>query len=398
MKNIQSKPRVLVLAPFFLPGFKGGGPIKTVMNLIEHLNINFDFDVLTSDRDLGDLIPYEGVFPGKWCEVGGFSVFYSQTGRRGYNEIFNILCNKKYDLIYLNSFFSFRYAIFPLVAAFLLRKKVIIAPRGEFSVGALSIKANKKLLYLKIFKILRLHKFPIFQASTKFESADIHKVFSNSLDIFEASDVNIFEAENIGSKKFAHNINISTSTRLKVVFLSRISPKKNLLAALEILSNVSNSIEFHIYGPIEDKVYWEQCQFFIKKLPHHIIVSYEGSLLPENVVPTLSKYDVFLLPTFGENYGHVIAEALCAGLPILISDTTPWRNLEKIGIGWDLPLKNLNSFAGILDSLAICSPEKIHEMKTSVMVWAKNKFCQQDAVQANIDMFRYALEKNRIYK
>jgi hypothetical protein len=44
------------------------------------------------------------------------------------------------------------------------------------------------------------------------------------------------------------------------------------------------------------------------------------------------------MATWGENFGHSIAEALNHGLPVVISDRTPWRNLHKISAGWDIPL------------------------------------------------------------
>ena len=53
---------------------------------------------------------------------------------------------------------------------------------------------------------------------------------------------------------------------------------------------------------------------------------------------SLAKNDLFFFPAHGENYGHVIAEAMAAGCPVLISDQTAWRNLEEKGAGWDLPL------------------------------------------------------------
>ena len=65
---------------------------------------------------------------------------------------------------------------------------------------------------------------------------------------------------------------------------------------------------------------------------------YPGSADHEQVPQIIERYDLFFLPTLGENYGHVIAEALTAGTPVLLSDATPWRNLNSHGIGWDIPL------------------------------------------------------------
>src|SRR5690606_1255432 len=98
---------------------------------------------------------------------------------------------------------------------------------------------------------------------------------------------------------------------LKIAFLSRISPIKNLTYALKVLSKIKKSIQFDIYGPLEDKTYWQECQDIIENMPENIKVNYKGQLNPNMVVDTLSEYDLFFMPTQGENYGHVIAEALC---------------------------------------------------------------------------------------
>ena len=65
-----------------------------------------------------------------------------------------------------------------------------------------------------------------------------------------------------------------------------------------------------------------------------------GEVKHEKLHALLHEYDVMLLPTLGENFGHAIIEALDAGLPVVISDRTPWRNLEQAGVGADLPLED----------------------------------------------------------
>ena len=135
------------------------------------------------------------------------------------------------------------------------------------------------------------------------------------------------------------------------------------------------------------------CETVIAGLPSHIRVLHRGPLRSDDVVKTLEKYDVFFLPTKGENYGHAIAEALCAGLPILIANTTPWRDLQNLGIGWDLPLNNPGAFSAVLDELAAMPAGELQKMRQRVLTWAKNKFVQPDAIEANIALFNYAYEK-----
>lgn len=377
--------KVLVFTGYYLPGFKGGGPVKTIKNLINQTSNTIDYQIITSNMDLGDIKPYPNIDAHKWNNIGKSKVFYIQQGFEGIKQIFLILGDRDYDIVYLNSFFSPRFSIIPLLIAKFLNKQVVLAPRGEFSKGALSLKPLKKKIFIKSFKLLNLDKDIIFQASSIYEKNDILSVLGRDLDIVIA--------ENIGSQEFSESMPKKSNNVLKGVFVSRIAPIKNLLLALRILSDVKGPVSYNIYGPIEDSNYWQECKNVISKLPSNITVRYNGELNPTEIIPTLTQFDFFFLPTKGENYGHVIAEALCAGLPLVISDATPWQNLESFGIGWDLPLDNLDMFSKVIDKLIVMSDEQHYKMRNSVLTWAKQKFTQRNAIESNIAMFRYAYNK-----
>lgn len=377
--------KVLTFAGVFFPGYKGGGPTKTIKNLFEQAGEDISFRLVTSDRDLGDSKPYTSVACGEWNEVCNAVVFYTQPGKQGYRQIAGILKEKNYDAVYLNSFFSPRFSLYPLLLAKALRQRVVLSPRGEFSEGALGFKSLKKKVFIAVYKLLRLHRGIVFQVSSKFEERDIRRVLGLKVDVRVA--------ENIGAKEFGEATHERTSGILRAVFVSRISPMKNLLMALESLRDVRHPMVYDIYGPAEDENYWGQCLKVMETLPEHIQVEHKGPLNPVDVVKTISGYDVFYLPTKGENYGHAIAEAICAGLPILIADTTPWRNLQDHGIGWDLPLNSPDAFSAVLDELAAMPDEDYQAMRKRVLTWAKKKFSQRDAIEANIALFKYAHEK-----
>ncbi|EPZ59913.1 glycosyl transferases group 1 family protein [[Clostridium] sordellii ATCC 9714] len=78
----------------------------------------------------------------------------------------------------------------------------------------------------------------------------------------------------------------------------------------------------------------------------------EGSVETEEVVNVLKQHHVFLFPTFGENYGHVIQEALSAGCPVILSDQTPWQDLEKNGAGYVFPIDDDEKFVLALEKYA----------------------------------------------
>jgi len=253
------------------------------------------------------------------------------------------ICAAEHDVLYLNSFFSPSFTIKPLLLrrlGLVPKVPVILAPRGELSAGALTLKAPKKRLYLILAKAFGLYRGLIWQASSKYEAENIRCWLGDQVPVVTAPNL---PAPSHGAEKQLHRRE-KVGGRLKVVFLSRISRMKNLRGALSMLKELKGEVEFNIYGPLEDVGYWKECQKVIRLLPQHIQVQYRGGIAHDEVADVLADYDLFFLPTLGENFGHVISEALLAGCPVLISDCTPWRSLQEKGVGWDLPLEQPERF------------------------------------------------------
>jgi glycosyltransferase involved in cell wall biosynthesis len=181
---------------------------------------------------------------------------------------------------------------------------------------------------------------------------------------------------------------------LRACFLSRISPKKNLDFALRVLSKVRSDVVFTIYGPKEDIAYCQACEALIAALPSNIHVVDGGEVHPNNVKARLAEQDLFFLPTRGENYGHVIHEALSAGLPVLISDQTPWQDLEERGVGWALALEDENEFAKQIDHVSAWSAEKYHQTRSTARVYAVEKSLDTDVLESNRFLFSGLTEQS----
>jgi glycosyltransferase involved in cell wall biosynthesis len=318
--------------------------------MTEMIGDEFNFKIITGDRDLGDRKPYKSIRVDAWNRVQKTNVFYCSSDNKGFIALQNLINNTKHDMLYINSFFDWHYSIKPLLLLklrFIRKKPVLLAPRGEFSVGALLLKSRKKKIYIKLAKILMLYNNVTFQASNQYEKTDIVRCIGSKANVLIAPDMVM---PPISSNKISTwGKNNKERGKLKIFFLSRISPKKNLLTALKILKNISGQIIFDIYGPIEDANYWERCKKEIKSLPSHVKVKYAGPVDSDNVKGVMSQYHLFLFPTLGENFGHVIIEALSVGCPVLISNKTPWQNLEEEGIGWDLPLERIKDHQAIIE-------------------------------------------------
>jgi glycosyltransferase involved in cell wall biosynthesis len=122
------------------------------------------------------------------------------------------------------------------------------------------------------------------------------------------------------------------SARLRIAFISRITPKKNLLFLLNALCRVRSSVELSVYGPIRDLSYWSSCKKIAEQLHDNVAFSYKGEIEPDAVPAAFANSHLFVFPTLGENYGHVILESLSASTPVLLSDQTPWKETSLGGI------------------------------------------------------------------
>ncbi len=337
-KNTKNaKKKILIIGNYYLPGFKSGGSLRTIVNMVERLGDEFDFEIITLDHD-GDKISYKDVRVNDWNKVGNAKVYYLSQNTVLISKLHKLINETKPDSIYINSIFS-RLSIFVLI----LKKfklisdiKIILAPEGELSKGALQIKTKKKSLFLKFANSVGLYDDLIWKTTSNLEREEVENLTLSYKKIFIAPNMPAGILLEDYEQNGKPDKSIDTT---KMVFLSRYMRKKNLKWFIEQLRYIDKNLYLDIYGPIEDELYWEESQEIIQKLPVNIHVSYKGHIQHEKVVSTLFNYHYFVLPTLGENFGHVFIEALSAGCPLLISDRTPWVNLQEKKIGWELPLE-----------------------------------------------------------
>lgn len=399
-----SRPVILVFTRNYLPGFRAGGPVRSIANLTSQLHREFEFLVITRDRDVGDSTPYPTARRREWVRCGNTQIMYVDTTRQPAADITHIVETTPHDAIYLNSFFDVRFTRPVLFDRRWKRagyKPVVLAPRGEFSRGALRIKHWRKRLGMRIADQIGMYDGLTWQASSKREEAEIREALGagwfarHGGRIVVAGNVpglSLTDVATLRDNAHGHSSNGSDSP-FRVCFLSRISRKKNLDFALRVLTLTHARIDFTIYGPRDD-AYWATCEPLIRELPANIRATYGGAIPHDKVAGTLAAHDLFFLPTLGENYGHAIAEALRAGLPVLISDQTPWRGLADAGAGWDLPLGDPAAFAARLDEAAIWTREDKKLAARSARTYLARTMNEPVIIDANRRLFLDAI-RNR---
>jgi glycosyltransferase involved in cell wall biosynthesis len=345
MRTAVSRPKILTFVDHYLPGYKSGGPLRAISNLVENLGDEFSFMIVTRDRDKGEAHPYASVRPDRWQDVGRALVRYTPFRQMGAVGLWRLIRDTDHDVLYLNSFFSARSTVPLLILRRLgLLKGVplLIAPRGELSAGALRVKPIKKRAFLKVARKLALHRGVVWQASSEYEAEDIRRVLGSDTHVMIAPDLGATGRSSVRTAR-------KEPGRLRVVFASRIAPKKNLDGALRILAGVRRSVDFTIIGPVDDAPYWSRCQRLMADMPSSIRVTYLGPQEHSALMMEMTRHDVFLLPTWSENFGYVILEAMAAGLPVLIGDATAWRDLEERFAGWDVDPEDVDRYRTILE-------------------------------------------------
>ena len=143
---------------------------------------------------------------------------------------------------------------------------------------------------------------------------------------------------------------------------------------------------------MEDPAYWQECRDLIATLPPNVHVQYRGAVPYPKVQDVLSAYDLFVLLTLGENFGHAISDALVAGCPVLISDRTPWRNLERLNVGWDLSLEQPVLLQETLQRCIDMSPEDHAPFRTRAKAFGLERSQDPEVLAENRNLLQ-ALER-----
>lgn len=380
MSNI-AQPRILSLLGCYWPGNEATGPSQSFRAFATGLKSDFDIRVVARDEagNTQSVWQFDDVVPRMQLPIGRF----------GAVGLFCLLRSIPHDILLLNGFHDREFTIPALVGrklGLIPHKATIVSPRGEFAEGALSLKSGKKGAYHHAARLSRLTSGIWFHATADHERNDIKVTGLPCRGILQAPNVRLLPAVP----------DLSPPVRqgpLRIAFLGRISPVKNLEFALDVLARVSVPVVFNIYGPIVDADYWHRLQGKIVQLPDNISVIAHGALPHDRVMKTMAVHDLFFLPTLGENFGHAINEALSAGLPVLISDKTPWRCLAQHGAGWDLPLSELQAFVDVIEALVIAPSEDRFSYRSKARALAERSYSESNALEANRQMLRHVLEE-----
>jgi len=346
----------------YLPGFRFGGPVRSLANLVDWLGDRYEIFIFTKDRDLGDSQGYPNIPVNQWVDCGAAKVFYASPDQHTVARARVELAAIQPDVVYLNGLWERMTR--GLLKARLPSVRYVIAPRGALGAGALAIKPWKKKLGLLLMRA-SLQDL-VWHATADSEAAEVRQVIGAKETVCLAS--NLLERRVADAVERLPAMRESGPARF--VAFSRLSRKKNFDHLLRSLAEVRGAFTLDIIGPEQDAAYTAELKALAGQLQSDQVVRFLGGKTPAELAVLLPQYDFFALPTQHENFGHVFVEAWAAGLPVIISDQTPWRELEAKGIGWDIALSDSDRWVQVLQECVEVEPECIRQLKVQSAAFA----------------------------
>ncbi|MGY6648123.1 glycosyltransferase [Wenyingzhuangia sp. IMCC45574] len=363
---------------------KTGGGTTSYMKLLAEELAKFNFEQMVVSGLSKKPVEIKGVEV-KFFESNSLTPFQNTRVKKLKVEYLSFLKKECPNLVHINGLWNYENSLFQKSAEE-LGIKVIISPHGMLEPYILNRNPLKKKLALLLYQNKSLKKAVALHATADTELKQIKKLGYNNESIIIPNGI---ETHTLPKKKWDNKL----ETTVKFLFLSRIHPKKGIDLLIKAVSMIEDTrIKVTIAGNGEHS-YIEE----LKNLSVEYNVSdkfdFVGAVYGDKKWKLYCDSDVFVLPTHSENFGIVVAEALCIGIPVITTKGTPWSELDSEKCGWWVDLSLTNLVSSLKQALDL-EYDDIKKMGENGINLIENKYTIQTVAK---DMFRFyerCLNKN----
>ena len=378
--------RVLHIVPSFYPAIYHGGPIFSLYELCNGLaEQGVELRVLTTDtagpgkRVKADSFPqltpagYPVYFCRRWLFVSvAPGILWHMIGLIRWA-----------DVVHLTAVYSFP-TIPTLALCRLFNKPVVWSPRGSLLRWEGSTQLGLKAIWERVCRLVSPRKLILHVTSEEEAEQSLTRypglkfaVISNSIHI------------PAGVSPVLQN------GALRLLYLGRIDPKKgieNLLAACALLNKNSDLSWWSLtIAGTGDLQYVESIKTLTKKLVLSSRVKMVGEVMGETKQQLYENADVVLLPSYSENFGMVVAEALAHGVPVIASKKTPWQRLEEKGCGLWVD----NDPESLAKSITEINGMPLKEMGRRGRRWVQEEFSALQKAKEMVEVYEKLMNGRR---
>lgn len=261
------------------------------------------------------------------------------------------LCEgKKFDLIHLHGMWSPFLAV-AAVFAHSRRIPLVISPHGCLEPWALKNKYYKKLFALKIYQGAALRSASLLMATADQELRSLRNLG------FQQPIAVVPNGVDVGRVTHRRNhVGIKT-----ILFLSRVHPKKGLLDLVDSWALVRRTGWRIVIAGGDEEGYRAKVESLIRLKGLQADFEFAGFVDGERKQACFDQADVFILPTYSENFGIAVAEALANELPVITTTGAPWSDLVQHRCGWWVEPGVSGISSALVEAMA-CEPNELKQM------------------------------------
>lgn len=302
---------------------KHGGPSRSSVHLVKTLsevNPNLKIDLLTNQSSSPLINDFNNKF---------LNIFFFKFNSLGVSfSLLNQIIKGKFDIVHTHGIWEGSVSLTSFIS-FIINKPYLISVRGMLEQWSLTQNKVIKIVALFLYQKFILKKASCIHVTSTDEYLNIRKLNIKNPVAIIPNGVNV---DDFISKKRPKK-----SKKNTILFLSRIHEKKgieHLIYAFYSLDNfVTDSWEVKIIGDGEEN-YIKSLKNIVEKLN----LKKKIKILPpvyntKEKSKILNEADLFVLPTYSENFGIVIAEALASSTPVITTKGAPWSDLKKYNCG-----------------------------------------------------------------
>jgi len=338
-----------------------GGPSKSVPLLcvnLERIGVHAEIaytKFLPSDRN--EILDGSGIGVTAIPLTASRNLYYS---RHAAATLQNIISDKRIDLVHIHSMWRHN-----AWSAFNVARKNgvahVVSPRSNLYPASLERSRGKKLVMRRLFVDRMVQTAAFVHATEPDEASAVRQAGYKDVPVVTIPN-GIYLAEAHQSEAGATSM---SATDRNLLFLSRVHPRKGidiLIDAFPQMRAVDPAWKLWIAGPCEDDAYLRRLEAQIQRNGLSDHVKFLGMLRGAEKTDAYLRADLFVLPSYFENFGLSIGEALQSATPVVTTSATPWGRIASEAAGWIVKEGSSDDLGGALAAAARKSPSELRQM------------------------------------
>ena len=272
--------------------------------------------------------------------------------------------------------------VYPALAARRAGKPLMVSPRGTLSPMALARSSWRKKVFWQLFQARAVRGAQCLHATSEQEFRDI-RAFGLSLPVAVIPN---------GIDLPPRAASVKSDGPRRLLFLGRIHPIKGLETLLQAWRNVGARFldwELRLVGPGSGNYVAKLLRLSAELGLERVV--FAGERYGEHKAQEYAAAELYVLPSFTENFGMSVAEALAQGVPVVTTTGTPWKGLQDRGCGWWVPPDAASLERSLGEALGK-SPAQLSRMGETGRAWMESDYAWERVAREMGEVYRWMVQ------